>query len=418
MMKMLLIAIATVPLVAAPLDQAANRSPNVALYASVGEELIAYSVDVNGATLTRRSSVMLPGFVQEAWASPSTPFLYVAWSNGGASYNGTGVAPRGDKHGVTAFRVDASGALHVQGAAAPLRSRPIYITGDIPGTHLLVAYNDPSGVSVHTINKDGTVGPEVPQAGLDVGIYGHQVRVLPTNKSVILVTRGNQPTASTPEDPGAVKVFRYDDGKLTNLVSIAPSKGIGFRSRHLDFHPTGPWVFLTLESQNTLDVFRRTNDGSLNDQPVFSKSTLAAGGAASSGQTASSVHVHPSGQFVYVGNRAGGTTDFNGTPVFAGGTNNIAVFRINQETGEPSLIQNIDTRGFTPRTFGLDPGGRMLVVGNQTTLAVREGATVKTVPANLAVFRIRADGTLEFVKQYDVAAGRKPLWWMGLVALP
>jgi 6-phosphogluconolactonase len=416
MMKMLLIAIATVPLVAAPLDQAANRSPNVALYASVGEELIAYSVDVNGATLTRRSSVMLPGFVQEAWASPSTPFLYVAWSNGGASYNGTGVAPRGDKHGVTAFRVDASGALHAQGAAAPLRSRPIYITGDIPGTHLLVAYNDPSGVSVHTINKDGTVGPEVPQAGLDVGIYGHQVRVLPTNKSVILVTRGNQPTASTPEDPGAVKVFRYDDGKLTNLVSIAPSKGIGFRSRHLDFHPTRPWVFLTLESQNKLEVFGRTNDGSLNDQPLFSKSTLAAG-AASSGQTASSVHVHPNGQFVYVGNRAGGTTDFNGTPVFAGGTNNIAVFRINQETGEPSLIQNIDTRGFTPRTFGLDPGGRMLVVGNQTTLAVREGATVKTVPANLAVFRIGADGTLEFVKQYDVAAGRRPLWWMGLVAL-
>ena len=418
MMKMLLFAIATVPLVAAPLDQTPNRSGKVALYAAVGEELIGFGLDVERAGLTRQSSVMLPGFVQEAWASPSTPFLYVAWSNGGASYNGTGVVPRGDKHGVTAFRVDASGALHAQGAAAPLRSRPIYITGDMPGTHLLVAYNDPSGVSVHTINKDGTVGPEVPQAsGLDVGIYGHQVRVLPTNKSVILVTRGNQPTAATPEDPGAVKVFRYADGTLTNAASIAPSKGIGFRSRHLDFHPTRPWVFLTLESQNTLDVFRRTNDESLSDQPLFSKSTLAGAGGVVSGQTASSVHVHPNGQFVYVANRAGGTTDFNGTPVFAGGTNNIAVFRINQETGEPSLIQNIDTRGFTPRTFAVDRGGRILVVGNQTTMAVREGSTVKTVPPNLAVFRIRADGTLDFVKQYDVAVGRKPLWWMGLVAL-
>jgi 6-phosphogluconolactonase len=129
------------------------------------------------------------------------------------------------------------------------------------------------------------------------------------------------------------------------------------------------------------------------------------------------VHVHPNGQVVYVANRAGGTTDVNGTPVFAGGTNNIAVFRINQETGEPSLIQNIDTRGFTPRTFALDRGGRILVVGNQTTMAVREGADVKTVPANLAVFRIRTDGTLDFVKRYDVAVGLKPLWWMGLVAL-
>ena len=412
-----LTAIATMPLVAAPPDQPANGSAKVALYASIGDELITYTVDVERATLTRGSSVMLPGFVQEAWSASSKPFLYVAWSNGGASYNGSGVAPSGDRHGVTAFRVDPSGALHVQGAPASLRSRPIYITGDIPGRHLLVAYNDPSGISVHTINSDGTVGSEVPQAGaLDVGIYAHQVRVLLTNKSVILVTRGNQATSTTPEDPGAVKVFRYDEGKLTSVASIAPSKGLGFRSRHLDFHPTGPWVFLTLESQNRLEVFRRMND-TLSSEPLFSKNTLASGGGVTAGQTASSVHVHPNGQFVYVANRGGGTSNFNGTPVSAGGTNDIAVFRINQETGEPSLIQNMDTRGFTPRTFALDPSGRILVVGNQTTMAVRDGEKVNTIPANLAVFRIRADGKLDFVKRYDVAVGRKPLWWTGFVAL-
>src|SRR6202163_823773 len=171
-----LIAIATMALAAGPLDQWADRSVRGALYASVGEELIGYSVDPARATLTRQSSVMLPGFVQEAWASPSNGFLYVAWSNGGTSYNGSGVAAQGDKHGVTTFRVDGSGALHVLGAAAPLRSRPIYITEDIPGSHLLVAYNDPSGVSVHTIQSDGTVGSEVPQpSDLEVGIYAHQV---------------------------------------------------------------------------------------------------------------------------------------------------------------------------------------------------------------------------------------------------
>ena len=40
------------------------------------------------------AELTLPGFVQEAWASPSGPFLYIAWSNGGSSYNGSGVAPR------------------------------------------------------------------------------------------------------------------------------------------------------------------------------------------------------------------------------------------------------------------------------------------------------------------------------------
>lgn len=418
MTKMLLVALATVPLLALPVEQADNRSGKVALYAAVGEELITFSVDVGKATLARQSSLMLPGFVQEAWASPSTPFVYVAWSNGGTSYNGSGVTARGDKHGVTAFRVDPSGALHVQGAPASLRWRPIHITGDVPGRHLLVAYNDPSGVSVHAIGADGSVGAEVPQRpGLDVGVYAHQVRVLPSNKGVILVTRGNQPTASTREDVGAVKVFRYDAGTLTNRESIAPGKGIGFRSRHLDFHPTRPWVFLTLESQNKLDVFTRTKDDSLSAQPLFSKSTLAGGDKAPAAQTASTVHVHPSGQFVYVGNRAAGTTDFNGTPVFAGGSNDIAVFRINQDTGEPTLIQNIDTRGFTPRTFSLDPSGRILVVGNQTTMAVRDGTAVKTVPANLAVFKIGSDGKLEFVQKYDAGVGRKPLWWTGLVAI-
>ena len=417
-MKIVVLALATIPFVAAPLAQPPIRSSKLAVYAAVGEELIAFGVAVDHATLTRQSSVRLPGFVQEAWASPSAPFLYVAWSNGGSSYTGSGVTPVGDKHGVTAFRVDPSGALHVQGAPSSLRSRPIHITGDVPGRHLLVAYNDPSGVSVHTVDVDGSVGAEVPQpGGLDVGVYAHQVRVLPSNRAVVLVTRNNQPTASAKEDPGAVKVFRYDAGKLTNRASIAPGKGFGFRSRHLDFHPTRPWVFLTLESQNTLGVFRRDDD-SLSELPLFSRSTLPGASGVVAGQTASTVHVHPNGRFVYVGNRAGGTTDFNGTPVFAGGTNNIAVFRINQDTGEPSLIQNIETRGFTPRTFAIDPSGRMLVVGNQNTMAVRDGTTVKTVPPNVSVFRIRADGELDFTKSYGVAVGRKPLWWVGLVALP
>jgi 6-phosphogluconolactonase len=376
----------------------------VAAYASVGEELIQFAVDVEHASLSRQSSLMLPGFVQEAWASPSTPFLYVAWSNGGASYNGTGVTPVGDQHGMTAFRVDSTGGLHTQGAPASLRSRPIYITGDRSARHLLVAYNDPSGISVHAIGADGTIGWEVPQSSsLDVGIYAHNVRVLPTNDAVVLVTRGNEPTSTTREDPGALKVFRYADGKLANAASIAPSNGIGFRSRHVDFHPTRPWAFLTLEAQNRLEAFGITK-GTLTPAPLFSKATLADGTGVKAGQTASSIHVHPNGQFVYVANRGA---------LASGGTNNIAVFRINQQTGEPSLIQNIDTHGSTPRTFSIDPSGRVLVVGNQTTTSVAG----RTVSANLAVFRIRMDGRLDFVQTYDLAVGRKPLWWTGVVSL-
>ena len=92
------------------------------------------------------------------------------------------------------------------------------------------------------------------------------------------------------------------------------------------------------------------------------------------------------------------------------------MFGINEATGEPSLIQNVDSHGFTPRTFALDPSGRLLVVGNKNTVSVREGESTKMVPANLAVFQVGSNGTLSFVQRYDIAVASKPLWWMGMVA--
>lgn len=357
-----------------------------AVYASVGPDLAWYAVDLEQGALTKQGSVTLPGNVQEAWPRPSKESLYVAWSNGGPSY-GPPATP-GDKHGITTFRIDPrSGALRAQGEPVPIPSRPIHITVDVPGEHVVTAYNNPSGITVHRIQAGGTVGPEVKPSGpLDVGVYAHQVRVDPSNNTVILVTRGNAPTAEKPEDPGALKLFAFKDGMLTNKASIAPDGGYGFQCRHLDFDPLGPWMFLNLERQNQLQVYRRLEDGTL-DGPLFTEDTLE-GRDESRPQAVSSVHVHPRGNVVYTANR--------------GGENSIAVFRIDRGTGEPARIQNIDTEGSTPRTFAVDPSGRILVAGNQT--------------GSLAVFRIGDDGRLTFVRKYEVetSPGRS-LFWMGMV---
>lgn len=395
-------------------------SPRTFLYAAVGAELTQYDVDVEHATLTPRGSVTLPANVQEAALHPSRRHLYVGWSSAGASYGAAGAAVgQPARHGLTAFRLNAtSGVLTLDGSPAPLRARPIHLTTDVNGAHVLVAYNDPSGVSVHRIQPDGTIGTEVAQtAPLDAGIYAHHVRVLPSNHAAVLVTRGNSPTATRPEDPGALKVFTYQNGVLSSHASIAPEGGYGFQARHLDFHPARPWAFLTLERQNRIDVYRVFED-SLGARALFSKTTLAEPGNVRQGQTTSSIHVHPNGRLVYVGNRASATTEVQGRTVSVGGENTIAVFAVNQDTGEPTLIQTADTRGFHPRTFALDRTGRLLVVGNQTPLAVREGNSLRTVPAGLSVFRIGADGRLTFARQYavdaDPDAGRS-LFWMGIV---
>jgi 6-phosphogluconolactonase len=384
----------------------------VALYAAVGPELTAYKLDVEAAKLVKQASVTLPQNVQEAWPHPSRRYLYVTWSNN--------VAGTAGRHGVTAFRIDpASGALQPHGQPIPLAARSVFMTVDIPGNHLVVAYNEPSGATVHRIAVDGTLGEAVPQAGdLDFGVYAHQVRVDPSNEMVIVIARGNGPTAAKPEDPGALKVFGYKDGVLTNRVSIAPGGGYNFQPRHLEFHPTRPFVFITLERQNKLQVYRKVNGLTLSPAPLFTRETLADPSRVAD-QATSTIHAHPNGRFLYLGNRGSGTVDFQGKRVLSSAENSIAVYSIDQETGEPTLIQNADTRGVHPRTFAIDPGGRILVVANMQEVLVRDGKEVRPLPATLSVFRIGRDGKLEFVKKYDRdTSGGRNLFWTGMVALP
>ena len=214
-----------------------------------------------------------------------------------------------------------------------------------------------------------------------------------------------------------MKVLGYDNGTLTNRASVAPGDGVDFQPRHLDFHPSKPWVFVSLERQNKLQVYRKLPDGIVS-APLFTKDSLTTPEHVVAEQAAGTVHVHPNGRFVYQANRANGTTAFQGKNVFAGGENTIAVYAIDQDSGEPKMIQNIDTRGIRPRTFALDPAGRVLVAANQEPTLVREGALVRPVPASLSVFRVGADGMLDFVRKYDVAATvANSMLWMGIVSL-
>ena len=388
-----------------------TASARVALYASVGPELTQYDIDVAGAALAKRGTVTLPANVHYAWPHASGRFLYVASSN-----SAPGMGAGGDMHHLTAFRIDeVTGALTPHGAPIPLPTRPIHMTTDIPSQHLLVAFSNPSGIKVYRINQDAIPDGEVAQPGaIDPGIYGHQVRVSPGNNLATLVTRGHDPAGGKPEEPGALKVFHYSDGMLTNEVSVAPNGGYGFGPRHLDFHPTGPWVYVSLERQNRLDMFQISGKA-LSAAPLFRKETLAEPNNIRGRQVAGTVHVHPNGRFVYAVNRASSTTEIDGKPVFVGGENTLAVYEIDSTTGEPTVIQHVDTRGVHCRTFHIHPNGRLLVAAHIMALPVKEGAAIRTVPASLAVFRIDDDGKLDFVRKYDVDVGDKTMFWMGMV---
>jgi 6-phosphogluconolactonase len=385
--------------------------PKTVYYASIGPELAWYDIDVDGAALDKRGTVTLPANIQYVWPHPSRRFLYVVSSNGGPGLTG-------DTHRANALAIEpATGALHLHGPAASLPSRPIHTSVDARGEYLLTAYNNPSAITVHRLNADGSIGAAVAQRQkLDAGIYAHQILAAPSNQAVTLVTRGNDAKADKAEDPGAIKTFRFQDGALTDLASIAPGNGLGFGPRHLDFHPIKPWAFVSIERQNKLYVYKLDCATGLAREPMFVKDTLANPKPAGR-QAAGAIHVHPNGKFVYVTNRASDLTTIDGKTAVVGGENNVAVFAIDQTTGEPRLIQNADGRAIELRTFGIDPSGRMLVAASIKPAPVRDASGIKTWSAKLSVFRIGTDGKLELAHQYDVDTGDRTQFWSGMVTL-
>jgi len=391
---------------------AQQRHSTLALYANVGPVLTHYEVDVERAELIKRDSVTVPARVQYCWPHRNRRYLYVASSDSAAA-----IVQTGNTHHVTAFRIDpGTGALSQVGNPMRLPVRPIHMSLDNESRYVLVAFNSPSSLRVYRIRDDFTVGDEVPQAAFDAGIYAHQVRATPDGRHVVLVTRGNEGTPQQPEDPGALMVFEYRDGVLSNEVKIAPNGGRGYGPRHLDFHPTKPWMYVSIETQNQIHM-HRLQDGKPQPQVLFNKTTLKEPGNIRSRQAASTLHVHPNGRFVYVANRSQDMVDFNGKRVYKGGENSIVVYAIDQETGEPTAIQHIETRKIHPRTFHIDPGGRMLVAQHNLPVNVRDGDAVRTVPAGLSVFRMSADGTLTFARAYDIEVAGNMMWWMGMVPL-
>jgi 6-phosphogluconolactonase len=407
----LLAGAAAVPALSPSISWGQAAKSRAVFFASVGSELTLYGMNAEDATLEKRGAINLPANVQYAWPHPSKPFFYVVSSGGGP-----GVAS--NLNFANAFRIDlATGALTPHGQPQSLPSRPIHTSVDMAGEYLLTAYNDPSSLTVHRINADGTLGAQVTQPNrLDTGKYAHQIRATPDNQQVILVTRGNNAPGDNPVNPGSLKTFAFKNGVLTQLAAIQPGDGMAFGPRHLDFHPTLPLVYVSIESQNKLYVYRRDAATGLSREPIFIKETLS-DPKSPLRHGAGTIHIHPNGRTLYLANRASSTVDFEGKKVFAGGENSIAVFSIDPSGGEPTLIQNIDGRGITLRTFALDPTARMLVAASQIALPVRDGTTVKTLSAGLSVYRVGADGKLDFARKYDVDVGGKNQFWSGVVTL-
>jgi|GEM_PF-210120 6-phosphogluconolactonase len=427
------------------------------LYANAGTTFNTFDLDPTTGDLTLASSMALPELLQFAEFDSTQTHLYAGigaatdptWSFHSFSIDpGTGaLAEIPTQDGGVDAGADAATST---GVVSP-NGRIINLTLSRDNKYLLAVHNVTEAYTVFQLNADGTIGPRVIQAdGGDTGIgaFLHQIHVDPTNKYVTICDRGNDPTygsdggITAPEALGHLLVYAYASGELTQLTTSTITFPSGIGPRHLDWHPTQPWVYLSAERGNRLIMYTFAS-GVLTQQfdvpsvanPADSPDSSLDMTEAINGQRAGAIHVHPSGKFLWITNRnyalvpyvpdagadaaepadAGDAAPPAPIQVFDGvGENNLVLFSIDQTTGEPTLVSAADSHGFEPRTFTLDPSGQYVIVGNQKKISTVSGGVVTTVNPNLTVFQVATDGQLTFLKTYDQSG---EVWWEGARAI-
>jgi 6-phosphogluconolactonase len=171
-------------------------------------------------------------------------------------------------------------------------------------------------------------------------VNGHAIHVDKANKFAFCCDLGL--------DQVVIYAFDAAKGVLTPHGTFDTPKGAG--PRHFAWHPDGKTAYVNGETDLTIIACAYDADkGTLKQKQVLS--TLPKEVVRKGGSTAETV-VHPSGKFVYVSNR---------DPY-----NSIAIFSIDQKSGELKAVGHQAQGVKTPRNFAIEPTGKYMLVANQS----------------------------------------------------
>jgi 6-phosphogluconolactonase len=368
------------------------------LYVGGDGNITWYSVNSGNGHLRKEGSLEYP--LSASWIARSADdrFLYALLRTTNEAAATMAMTPL--EGYIQAYSIDQNtGALKEIGKRFSSHGdRPTYLTIDKTGKWALVANNlghlVGNSLAVFPIKPDGTLGDAVQtiNAGTDPDNMGmpfvrsHQIRLDPTNRFAYVPNIDSDNVSQfkfdartgklTPNDPPALAI--PSPGYATTSTSpTAPKAGIG--PRHLDFHPNGKWAFLSTEygaqvvplsinADGTLKIMHESVSGLPDD---YSRDPMD--------KWQSEIRVHPSGHFLYVGERAR-------TPMVTDQT--VAILEIDQKTGAVIRKGNEPTLGKTPRNLALDPSGTWLAVGNQDPAKPTEVPAPPFPFTSVVVYRI------------------------------
>jgi 6-phosphogluconolactonase len=250
--------------------------------------------------------------------------------------------------GVASFALEAnSGALKPINQESSGGAGPCYLVCDKAGGHVLVANYGGGSAAVLPVSPDGKLGAAScfvqhtgtgPDKSRQEAPHVHSINLDAANRFAIVADLGLDKLFVYRFDPAAGKIAPNDPP----FVEMAPGSG----PRHLAFHPNGKFAYANEEMVSTLTAL--SYDASKGEFKVLN--TLSTLPEPTKGNSTAETVVHPNGKFVYTSNR---------------GHNSIAIFAIDEATGQIKALGHQGEGIKTPRNFNIDPSGKWMLVANQ-----------------------------------------------------
>jgi 6-phosphogluconolactonase len=332
--------------------------------------------------VNRATGAMKPAGTYDLGTSPSCLAVNAAGTRI-YSANETDRVGENNEGTVSAFAINpADGKLKLLNTVRSGGAGPTYVSIHPSRRFLLVANYFGGSVSVLPILPDGRLG-EATDVKNDVGKIGpakatnappgsfafsghdrthaHMIQADPSGRFVLHVDLGLD----------QIFVWRFDQQRGVLNANDPPSVSLpeGDGPRHFHFHPNGRWFYVVQEEGSTIVLFDYdAKAGRLSARQTVS--TLPPGFAGSN--FCSEILVSADGKFVYAGNRL---------------HDSIGIFSVGK-SGELTFVGEEWTRGNYPRSFSFDPTGQYLYSCNQRA-------------DNIAVFRVNGEtGGLKFTGDY------------------
>jgi 6-phosphogluconolactonase len=274
--------------------------------------------------------------------SPDEKYVYAVNEDG--TKNNSGGA-------VTAFSFNKqTGSLTELNKQPSGGDHPCYITVDKTGKWVAVGNYSSGTVSVLPVNKDGSLNAasaHIQHEGSGVnsdrqeGPHVHATVFSKDNNFLFVPDLGL--------DKIMVYSFNSKSGQLTPAAVPHVEVEAGAGPRHFDFAPNNRYAYLMEELTGSISAYRYKGKGQL--ELIQNISALPPDFIGAIGSA--DIHVSPDGKFLYASNR--------------GESNTIAIFSINQQTGELVSTGHQPVLGKTPRNFNFDPSGNFLLAANQNS---------------------------------------------------